>query len=89
MGMHPSRMLIIAAALTGCAPSPQSTAAAPAAEHLDSACEQLVTACHKHDAKSPVAHDCHVLGHSKSASGKDCESRLSECLTECQDDVEQ
>lgn len=49
------------------------------------ACKELASTCHEHAHQSPLAHDCHVLGHS--GNEQQCEARRDECRRECQDAV--
>jgi len=39
--------------------------------------------CHEHDKTSAVAHECHVLGHSKESTEAACIAKRPECQQAC------
>jgi hypothetical protein len=39
--------------------------------------------CHEHDQTSAVAHECHVLGHSKESTEAACSAKRPACLQAC------
>ena len=52
-----------------------------ASEASSGVCDELAKTCHEHDAQSPLAHECHELGHS--GSEEHCRARRDECWNEC------
>jgi hypothetical protein len=46
-------------------------------------CEEIAMLCHEHDKTSAVAHECHVLGHSKESTEAACTAKRPECLQAC------
>jgi hypothetical protein len=46
-------------------------------------CEELAMLCHEHDKTSAVAHECHLLGHSKESTEAACLAKRPECLQAC------
>ena len=41
--------------------------------------------CHEHDKAGTVAHECHVLGHSKQSSEAECSAKRPQCLEACRE----
>jgi hypothetical protein len=39
--------------------------------------------CHEHDKTSAVAHECHVLGHSKESTEASCLAKRPACVEAC------
>ncbi len=39
--------------------------------------------CHEHDKTSAIAHECHVLGHSKESTEAACLAKRPACLQAC------
>ena len=48
-----------------------------------SVCEEIAMLCHEHDKTSEVAHECHVLGHSKESTEAACLAKRPACLQAC------
>ena len=77
-------------AAVGCSSesAPASTDAAfDGTEHkVAPSCQAIGEGCHfydKGDAGSPVAHDCHVLGHKDGATEAECAAKIPECAAVC------
>ncbi len=46
------------------------------------ACEELAKKCHEHAGASPLAKECHEIGHGGDAGA--CEAKHHECVAECE-----
>lgn len=68
--------LVAVVAACGGSSKPAATPAAAAS------CEELAKACHPHEEHTPLAKECHELGH-KAPSEEACAARKTECLAAC------
>jgi hypothetical protein len=73
----------LALTITACAGNSPPSPAATSSASEPSVCEELATLCHEHDKSGPVAHECHVLGHSKESTEEQCRAKRPECIQAC------
>jgi hypothetical protein len=71
------------AVTVGCSNDSRPAPAAPSGASEGSVCVEIATACHEHEGHSAKAKECHEMGHSKEVTEAQCQSRRSECLSEC------
>ena len=72
-------VLVLAVGCGGSAQGPAETAGHAGGR----ACLKLAQLCHGQDAKSELARDCHLFGHAKRSTEKQCSERLAQCEHEC------
>jgi hypothetical protein len=72
-------------ALSACGGSREPSANPTSATEAPSVCEELARLCHEHDNAGTVAHECHVLGHSKQSSEAECSAKRPQCLEACRE----
>ena len=70
-------------ALSACGGRRESSVDPTSATQAPSVCEELAMLCHEHENASAVAHQCHVLGHSKQSSEAECSAKRPQCLEAC------
>ena len=82
---RPALRGVVFVLLFGCGGSQPSTgtpATAPAHAAAPPECVEIAKRCHKADATSPTAHECHVFAHG-ATSADACVARRAECLAAC------
>jgi hypothetical protein len=73
----------LALLLSACGGSNRRSSDPKGTPHGASICEEIAMLCHEHDKASAVAHECHVLGHSKESTEAACLAKRPECLQAC------
>lgn len=79
--------------LAACSSVPQATAPEPAAAETAAqhaapppqagVCSEIAKACHDVDSGSGETHECHLLGHDRTATPERCAERREACLAAC------
>ena len=76
-------ILCITVGLSACGGSSLPSAEPANAPQEPSVCEEIAMLCHEHDKTSAIAHECHVLGHSKESTEAACLAKRPACLQAC------
>jgi hypothetical protein len=75
--------LFMTVALSACGGSTIPSAEPTNTPQESSVCEELAMLCHEHDKTSAVAHECHVLGHSRESTEASCLAKRPACVEAC------